>query len=575
MSEEISLSIEETNKLRVQLGLKPIPYDPPTKNRKNIESQSQSNIDKEISYVENNDSSHKKDISFITEDKVFLLRSRLSKINQRINGNKTKHDLLNKSSQESEKDWLNQVGRRHLNQNKVKLQHYSEEEEDDDDEKGKNNDTNKVFDNKNDELPIMKVSHDINALPKGGNTILTLRDTDIMNDSYSSNEDILENEDLIIQEETKKNLKLKTMNKHRRRHKMSLELSSVDIRNLENNMDSKSIKDSIIVGGIIQSDENKELTASQQQQQQKLIQNEDGKIRVIFESDNEGDEEITDFKRIKIKKRKKKGVEQSLGKKRKNIELPPTMNLVHLNDESDEREDDDDEISNLRTIIPQRKSKVADNMNEHEIAMKIKREQLERQERLKSVNRLGNIHKQSLTIDESSTFFDLLNTNIVSTNPLIENQTTNSPTLEETSNNGKNIIHQSPTKDDVRDIPTNNDIDSKVKVDFYNGIAATLHFLKEQDVLPKRKVETSTTSNNISSSTNRFNDNIQADNNRDLSHYNPEIKLEYKDAYGNLLTTKEAYKKHSQRFHGTKSNKKKQLKFNQKIIERNQHTKLK
>ncbi|KAK5780195.1 U4/U6-U5 snRNP complex subunit SNU66 PWA37_001418 [Arxiozyma heterogenica] len=574
MSEEISLSIEETNKLRIQLGLKPIPYDPPTKNGKNIERQSQSNIDKEISYVENKDSSHNKDISFITEDKVFLLRSKLSKINQRINGNKTKHDLLNKSSKESEKDWLNQVGKRHLNQNKVKLQHYSEEE-DDGYEKEKNNDTNKVFDNRNDELPIMKVSHDINALPKEGNTILTLKDTDIINDSYSSNEDILENEDLIIQEETEKNLKLKTMNKDRRRHKMSLKLSSVDIHNLEYDMDSKFIKDSIIVGGIIQSDENKELTASQKQQQQKLIQNGDGKIRVIFESDNEGDEEITDFKRVKIKKRKKKGVEQSLIKKRKKIELPPTMNLVHLNDESDEKEDDDDELNNLRTIIPQRKSKVADNMNEHEIVMKIKREQLERQERLKSVNRLGNIHKQSLTIDESSAFFDLLNTNIVSTNPLIENQTTNSQTLEKTSNNDKNIIHQSPTKDDVRDIPTNNDTDSKVKVDFYNGIAATLHFLKDQDVLPKRKVETSTTSNNILSSTNQFNDNIQAGDNRDLSHYNPEIKLEYKDAYGNLLTTKEAYKKLSQKFHGTKSNKKKQMKFNQKIIERNQHTQLK
>ena len=46
MSDEISLSIEETNKLRVQLGLKPIPHDSRTKIENNVERLNESYTDK-------------------------------------------------------------------------------------------------------------------------------------------------------------------------------------------------------------------------------------------------------------------------------------------------------------------------------------------------------------------------------------------------------------------------------------------------------------------------------------------------------------------------------------------------
>ena len=55
-----------------------------------------------------------------------------------------------------------------------------------------------------------------------------------------------------------------------------------------------------------------------------------------------------------------------------------------------------------------------------------------------------------------------------------------------------------------------------------------------------------------------------------LKNYNPEIKLVYKNKNGDILTAKEEYKRLSQAYHGTKSNKRKLAKAKLKIQERNQ-----
>lgn len=536
MGDEISLSIEETNKLRIQLGLKPIPsYGSET----------------------NNELSQK--ISFIKEDKIFSLRNRLSKINQRINRNKPNDN----------KDWLNQVGKGgQIRQDKVKVQQYSEDEE--------NNDT---FDTKNEDLPIMQISHDINNLSKGcdNKTIfLTLKDRDIINgdDTDGEDVDILENEDLTIEEETEKNLKLKKMNKIRRRNKMTLQVSSMDINTLENDKEPFSkhtIKNTVIVGGIIQSDKNRELMASKSQ----TLEDEKGKIRVIFNSDNEEEEEMTDFKRVKIKRRKRKNNEQSSNRKRKKIEIPQYMSFVQLNEEEKENGDELNELNETINIIPQRQGHIETNKpnkDENEIMKTIKREQIERQERIKSINRIEKIHRQGLTIDENSTFFDLLNTNIVTNHNLNRNETRDiNKNLED------NSIEEKLDKSSTINEPLISERkESKPKVDFYDGIASTLNFLKDQNMLalPKREPDTSvnSTRNELPNIDNKSNGNKQSNDNIDLNNYNPVIKLEYKDAQGNLLTTKEAYKKLSQKFHSTKSNRKKQMKFNQRVIERNQYT---
>lgn len=534
MGDEISLSIEETNKLRIQLGLKPIPsYGSET----------------------NNELSQK--ISFINEDKIFSLRNRLSKINQRINRNKPNDN----------KDWLNQVGKGgQIRQDKVKVQQYSEDEE--------NNDT---FDTKNEDLPIMQISHDINNLSKGcdNKTIfLTLKDRDIINgdDTDGEDVDILENEDLTIEEETEKNLKLKKMNKIRRRNKMTLQVSSMDINTLENDKEPFSkhtIKNTVIVGGIIQSDKNRELMASKSQ----TLEDEKGKIRVIFNSDNEEEEEeeMTDFKRVKIKRRKRKNNEQSSNRKRKKIEIPQYMSFVQLNEEEKENGDELNELNETINIIPQRQDHIETNKpnkDENEIMKTIKREQIERQERIKSINRIEKIRRQGLTIDENSTFFDLLNTNIVTNHNLNRNETRDiNKNLED--NNIEEKLDKSST---INEPLISERKESKPKVDFYDGIASTLNFLKDQNMLalPKREPDTSvnSTRNELPNIDNKSNGNKQSNDNIDLNNYNPVIKLEYKDAQGNLLTTKEAYKKLSQKFHSTKSNRKKQMKFNQ----RNQYT---
>lgn len=251
------------------------------------------------------------------------------------------------------------------------------------------------------------------------------------------------------------------------------------------------------------------------------------------------------------------------------------MSFVQLNEEEKENDDEANELNETINIIPQRQDHIETNKpnkDENEIMKTIKREQIERQERIKSINRIEKIHRQGLTIDENSTFFDLLNTNIVTNHNLNRNETRDiNKNLED------NSIEEKLDKSSTINEPLISERkESKPKVDFYDGIASTLNFLKDQNMLalPKREPDTSmnSTRNELPNIDNKSNGNKQSNDNIDLNNYNPVIKLEYKDARGNLLTTKEAYKKLSQKFHGTKSNRKKQMKFNQRVIERNQYT---
>lgn len=528
MSGEISLSLEETNKLRIQLGLKPIVEE--TKRREETKETQTGNVRED------------NEVHFIAKDKVSMLRNKLDKMNQKISLHQASIISESSNNKEDGDNWLNSVRERKPNPNKVKLNHYNEEEE----EEGEDED---------DDLPIMQVSHDIRKLSKGKSTILTLKETSIGNEGEDEDtDDILEDEDVAIQEQTAKNLKLKSMNKDRRRKKMVLDVSSKDIAQTEENAKVKPIQNTIVVGGEIQTSENIEKSAAESQSNLHF----DGKIRVAFDNhsddDDEEEEDATDFKPVKIKKRKRKDKDQSSNRKRNIIKLPSEIQSVKLGDDEEEESGDED------FIIPQRKKvsncMSSEEIDEEDISMIIRREKIEKEARLKSLNKMQSIQNSGLTIDETTTFFDSLNSNIL-----------NEPqSFEKISS--KDISVPSPASDNpVEDKPQDSvsDIIPKPKVDFYNGLASTLNFLKDHNILPKKEDIPPSDTPHVKDQVGEEGDHSGVN----LETYNPTINLEYKDAQGNKLTTKEAYKKLSQKFHGTKSNKKKQLKFNQRVKDRN------
>ncbi|CAL9731111.1 66 kDa U4/U6.U5 small nuclear ribonucleoprotein component [Monosporozyma unispora] len=525
MAGEISLSLKETNKLRIQLGLKPI-----------LENPKKQEITKE---TKSEEVPADNDINFIAKDKVSMLRNKLSKLNQKISLHQDNIVFESSSKDGSTDNWLNSLGQRKPNTNKVKLNHYVDEEGEE--EEG------------NDDLPIMQVSHDIRSLSKGKSTILTLKETSIDNDEEDGeNDDILEDEDMRIQEQTAKNLNLRNMNKDRRRKKMTLQVSSKDIDQDEENNELKQVQNTIVVGAEIQTNENIEKAAAESQSSVSS----EGKIRVVFDNDSD-EEDATDFKPVKIKKRKRKGEDQSSSRKKQNIKLPSQIETVNLND------DDEDDESLNDIIIPQRKtmSKRVNLNNEEEeedIGLIIRRENLEKEERLKSLNKVQSIQNNGLTIDETTTFFDSLNSSILNDKNSIE-----LPSEDIIKEQKEALIEPQTIESRPNTIPQ--DLIPKPKVDFYNGLASTLNFLKSHNILPKKE---NISPPNISNSPDtKEEDGDHSDGT--LEHYNPTINIEYKDAYGNKLTTREAYKKLSQKFHGTKSNKKKQLKFDQRVKDRN------
>lgn len=537
MAGEIALSIEETNKLRIQLGLKPIVEEPKKKD--------------EVKESGNENISEDNELHFISKDKVSMLRNKLDKMNEKLYQasimTESNNNAAAAAASADNNNWLDAVREKKPNTNRVKLNRYLEDEEEEEEE---------------DDLPIMQVSHDISNLSKGKSTILTLKETSIGNEGEDEddNDDILEDEDVVVEEVTAKNLKLKTLNKDRRRKKMKLDVTSKDIEQTEeegSNSTTKPTQNTIVVGGEIQTNETIEKSAVESQSNLNL----EGRIRVAFDNDSDEDDDdddengMTDYKPVKIKKRKRKEKEHVSSRKRNTIRLPTQIHSVNLDDDEGEDENDDDNI-----IIPQRKHTFKDvdadgkDNDDDDIAMIIRRETIEK-ERLRSLNKIQSVKTHGLTIDETTTFFDSLN----------------SPILTETRGVDVEIPPVADSK--IEDAPEDNTTSvtpvPKPKVDFYNGLASTLNFLKDHDILPKKEdiPHPQSPSNTTDSRDQMGGDNNDGDIN--LETYNPTINLEYKDAQGNKLTTKEAYKKLSQKFHGTKSNKKKQLKFNQRVKDRN------
>lgn len=582
MAEEVSLSLTETNEIRRKLGLKPIQDE--DSNVKQIQNTSSMSLEETnklriqagltpismVNDVKVSGMNHTSSL-FIEGDKIQRLRRRLNQVNEKLEAF-TKAPLLTDKDDTSE-DWLAGIGKeKHISKpvGKIKLK-YEEEIDDAGD------------------LPTLKLSHKMNELSSGKDIFLTLKEADI---NAASDDDVLEDLDLTQQNQTAKNIKLQQMNKERKRKKITLNVSSKNIEEQDNdyNEDPDAF---IMVGG---------KTDIRKPEPPKISNQHDGKTKVNFTNSGTDTDDGGDYKPVKIKKRARKDKAVSQSKRTKPITFSKIAK-VNLVDEDEE----DDLTGNVIKIKSNNSENTRiESRSSDDIALEIQKERMEREIREKEVSKLRNV-RSGLVLDENTSFLNSLNASDFEKNHINNN-------TEFSDNEDSLSINQI----DFKTVDANSgkgqfeNVTKSVEsnVDFYGGLASMVNYMKDQNMTSeKMKSPTTDISNNellvlkekvevrkIRESIDReakieeerYNKdelekinqyknrqilnkirNIQDEKLRD---YNPEVQLTYKDDEGNVLTTKEAYKKLSQKFHGTKSNAKKQQKFKNRVQARGRET---
>lgn len=570
MGEEVTLSLEETNKIRQQLGLKPIPVPSPSHKEKRSASEHLGS-DPSTTQHGNPSTFSSTNFQFIENDKVDLLRKRLTKLD-RSQQSKDLQDTSDKSD-----NWLDAVGsKRKRPQGRIQVMYEEEEEQ-------------------VDNLPLLNMSHKFSDFAAGEDVILTLKEKTIHDND--DDDDILENINIVQDRIDAKNIKLRQMNKDRRRKRMKLNVSSMEFNKEESEENPSSL---LIVGAesSLPQESNGDFASEQD--------NDTGKIRVSFNADSVQDDSDDggDYKPIKIKKVKKKPSEAMQTKR---IKLPQEIRVVKLVDEDFDLEED------YAFYKPNKEGKKsvlkADLRTPEEIAIEFKREKLEREKRSVKVAHLNKSSK-GLVIDEGTKFLDSLKSDIVEGFEFEKTQDSTHDGIASISNANSNAISDNPTNTNTNAVSNESETPDTNCPEFYEGIASTLKFLQKKDLLRsepqiqdqpppttirnksrllKKQTEEVTKLRERIASEISANHRVYSKEELEkikeyeeeqvakqvnelqgqmLKEYNPHIKLVYKDKKGNQLTTREAYKKLSQEFHGTKSNKKKQAKYRSKIAAR-------
>ncbi|CCF57803.1 hypothetical protein KAFR_0D01570 [Kazachstania africana CBS 2517] len=542
------LSVGETNKIRLSLGLKPIPLG-----------------DKIIKQ-------EKKENDFIDVSKLDRLKRKLGNLKSSFNLISDNPDSSLKDDDDFQKNWLQDIGTK--KKAHVQLRYDETKNEDDD-------------------LTEVQLSNSIGTILPGKEMVLTLKDSSIFEtEDEGAPIDVLENENVMHEQRAAKHLELRKMNQQRKRNKMVLNVSSKMIAQEEEKEENVRHKSgSVIAVGA----EVKPKEVSEEQESTSL----DGKIKVIFDESDASAEE-GDFKPIKLKKRKTRNDPGS--NRRKKLILPDRMVKVDLQEDDTSTTYIDDFEENI--IKP--KKKLVERKSADELAIEIRKESLENEQRKREISRLHNISSQ-LILDERADFFNSLSSNV------LEGTQVAPETFAD--HIGKNTTGHAFATVELPDNLNNKRVDNDIvdhskssSVNFYGGIASTLQFLQGQSIFPEsRSSQTNTeiaddflahkhniaaketrkrmlekglsnvrnkySKNESKTSQDREEQKMQQSLNEVqdelLEDYNPKINLVYKDNRGNELTTKEAYKKLSQKFHGTRSNKKKLAKFQAKVQARN------
>lgn len=508
MSEEISLSLEETNKLRIKAGLSPIPTTSSQLNEEvreviSLSIEETNKLRQQIGLpllpttTTTNISSHSteyKNYEDYERERLQNLKNNqlIERINNaKFNSNKRKflinETIIDNAEDLDTDDWLNNLGESTESSKPHKKQK-----------------TTIVKSNLNDTGPTTTIiGHTTKELQSlGNNEILTLKDTDLINDDDEDGTgSILMNQDLSNKAKLKRNLaerkeaeNIKFNGRHyRRNNKEEEEEEEEEFNDIDGLLTNNKV---IMSGSTIDLSSNTAKPPPPPKDKKKNMM----AITNLFEdldndtlSNNNNIKSNVPIKMKKIKKKKDNNKKKSNKLKLLDDTIKPVELLVETNIGNDDDIDDienqlSNSISNLRTKKLQTRLEFTPEQLAEEISAN-KRWEFERkleQENLKNNNNNNNVYNDTIG------FLNNLETNILSESGEVE--VTANINEESADDDDKDGVKQQEVESKQTNPGVYSIVEEKQKEDeapkFSGGLAETLKFLKSCNILDPESITT-------------------------------------------------------------------------------------
>lgn len=509
MSEEISLSLEETNKLRIKAGLSPIPTTSSQLNEKvreviSLSIEETNKLRQKIGLPLlpttttttniSSDSTEYKNYEDYERERLQNLKNNqlIERINNaKFNSNKrkflTNETIIDNAEDLDTDDWLNNLGESTESSKPHKKQK-----------------TTIVKSNQNDTGPTTTIiGHTTKELQSlGNNEILTLKDTDLINDDDEDGTgSILMNQDLSNKAKLKRNLaerkeaeNIKFNGRHYRRNNKEEEEEEEEEFN---DIDGLLTNDKVIMSGStidLSSNTAKPPPPPNDKKKNMLA------ITNLFEdldndtlSNNNNIKSNVPIKMKKIKKKKDNNKKKSNKLKLLDDTIKPVELLVETNIGNDDDIDDienqlSNSISNLRTKKLQTRLEFTPEQLAEEISAN-KRWEFERkleQENLKNNNNNNNVYNDTIG------FLNNLETNILSESGEVE--VTTNINEESADDDDEDDVKQQEVESKQTNPGVYSIVEEKQKEDeapkFSGELAETLKFLKSRNILDPESITT-------------------------------------------------------------------------------------
>lgn len=509
MSEEISLSLEETNKLRIKAGLSPIPTTSSQLNEKvrevislSIEETNKlrqkiglpllptttttTNISSDSTEYKNYEDYERERLQNLKNNQL-IERINIAKFNSNKRKFLTNETIIDNAEDLDTDDWLNNLGESTESSKPHKKQK-----------------TTIVKSNQNDTGPTTTIiGHTTKELQSlGNNEILTLKDTDLINDDDEDGTgSILMNQDLSNKAKLKRNLaerkeaeNIKFNGRHYRRNNKEEEEEEEEEFN---DIDGLLTNNKVIMSGstIDLSSNTAKLPPPPNDKKKNMLA-----ITNLFEdldndtlSNNNNIKSNVPIKMKKIKKKKDNNKKKSNKLKLLDDTIKPVELLVETNIGNDDDIDDienqlSNSISNLRTKKLQTRLEFTLEQLAEEISAN-KRWEFERkleQENLKNNNNNNNVYNDTIG------FLNNLETNILSESGEVE--VTANINEESADDDDKDDVKQQEVESKQTNPGVYSIVEEKQKEDeapkFSGGLAETLKFLKSRNILDPESITT-------------------------------------------------------------------------------------
>lgn len=510
MSEEISLLLEETNKLRIKAGLSPIPTTSSQLNEEvrevislSIEETNKlrqkiglpllpttttttTNISSDSTEYKNYEDYERERLQNLKNNQL-IERINIAKFNSNKRKFLTNETIIDNAEDLDTDDWLNNLGESTESSKPHKKQK-----------------TTIVKSNQNDTGPTTTIiGHTTKELQSlGNNEILTLKDTDLINDDDEDGTgSILMNQDLSNKAKLKRNLaerkeaeNIKFNGRHYRRNNKEEEEEEEEEFN---DIDGLLTNDKVIMSGstIDLSSNTAKPPPSPKDKKKNMMA-----ITNLFEdldnvtlSNNNNIKSNVPIKMKKIKKKKDNNKKKSNKLKLLDDTIKPVELLVETNIGNDDDDIDDIEnqlsnsISNLRTKKLQTRLEFTPEQLAEEISAN-KRWEFERkleQENLKNNNNNNNVYNDTIG------FLNNLETNILSESGEVE---VTANINEESADDDEDDVKQQEVESNQTNPGVYSIVEEKQKEDeapkFSGGLAETLKFLKSRNILDPESITT-------------------------------------------------------------------------------------